>query len=93
MDHHRAGLFEDISLKTWPVPAQQEVYLQADLPNGTTVYQYKIFSISGQLMAQGIFPESGYLTMPRNQMTAGVYLFQLTTTSGELVGQSKVLWE
>jgi hypothetical protein len=90
---NRVGLFEYISLKTWPVPAHQEVYLQADLPNGTTVYQYKIFSISGQLMAQGIFPESGYLPLSRNQMTAGLYLFQLTTTSGELVGQSKVLWE
>ena len=90
---NRVGLFEDISLKTWPVPAQQEVYLQADLPNGTTVYQYKIFSISGQLMAQGIFPESGYLPLPRNQMTAGLYLFQLTTATGEVVGQSKIVWE
>jgi hypothetical protein len=26
-------------------------------------------------------------------MTPGVYLFQLTTATGEVVGQSKIVWE
>ncbi len=77
---------ENTALRTWPVPAQQEVYLQVDLPDATAIYQYKIFNISGQLVAHDMFPESGYLTVQRNRLAAGMYLFQLTTTSGELVG-------
>jgi len=84
---------ENTALRTWPVPAQQEVYLQVDLPDATAIYTYKLYNISGQLAAQGIFPGSGFLTVPRNHMTPGVYLFQLTNTTGELVAQSKVVWE
>jgi len=84
---------EYTSLHAWPVPAQQEVYVQVDLPDETAIYQYKIFNISGQLVVQDMFPESGYLAVQRNHMTPGVYLFQLTTDTGETVGQSKIVWE
>jgi hypothetical protein len=69
------------------------VYLQVDLPDATAIYTYKLYNISGQLVAQDIYPESGYLTVPRNHMTPGVYLLQLTTAKGEVVGQSKIVWE
>lgn len=90
---NRVGLFENNAWKAWPVPAQQEVYLQVDLPDDNHVYHYRIFNIAGQMVAQGIFPESGYLTVQRNHMTPGLYLFQLTTTTGEVVGLSKLVWE
>jgi hypothetical protein len=89
----RMTTLENTSLRTWPVPAQQEVYLQVDLPDATAIYTYKLYNISGQLVAQDIYPESGYLTVPRNHMTPGVYLLQLTTAKGEVVGQSKIVWE
>ena len=90
---YRVGLLEEISFKAWPVPAKNEVYFQVDVPNETIEYQYKIINLSGQLVAQGIFPESGYLTVQRKHMSSGLYLFQLITNTGELVGQSKVVWD
>lgn len=89
----RMGNANNLTMKTWPTPAQDVVNVQVDLPDETAIYPYKIFNISGQLMEQGIFPETGYLPLQRNHMTAGMYLFQLTTASGEVVGQSKVVWE
>lgn len=80
-------------LHLWPVPAAEDVYVQFTLPDESAIYTYRLYSVSGHVVLQGIFPESGYLTVPRKHMAAGMYLFQLTTTTGEVVGLSKIVWE
>jgi hypothetical protein len=88
-----ANPVSEASLTTWPVPANNELFIKMQLPEEAIAYTYQIFSMDGRLVNTGPFSTSGYLTILRNSVSSGVYLLQVANENGKIVAESKFIWE
>ena len=64
----------------FPVPAQTEMYVQV---NGTQITDYKIVSISGQLIENKTNLTADVLKLNTTEYKAGTYLIEVETPFGK----------
>jgi hypothetical protein len=81
------------NLRLWPVPAAQDIYVQVDLLDEIATYRYSVTALSGQTVVENVFPDSGYLTIKRDHLPSGIYLFSIRQSTGEVIEQKLLVWE